>query len=126
MQQSTLIVGILAKLQSHVTGRLPKNSYSVPTTDTLLLLAKDLGFIEGKRGRQGGFVPTDNGLEFMGVSVEEFRAKEARETVQTLQERQAAAREARAQRMKELQNELQAAISSNKSTKRPHASEDIA
>ncbi len=114
MQQNTLIVGILAKLQSLVTGRLPKGHYSVPTADTLLALAKDLGFIEGKRGRAGGFEPTDDGLEFMGVNVEEFRAKEAKSMVETIQERQAAAREARAQRIKELQKGLQGALSSGK------------
>jgi predicted transcriptional regulator len=110
MQGNTLIVGILAKIQSLVTGRLPKGRYQVPTTDTLLALAKDLGFIEGKRGRQGGFVPTDDGLEFMGVNVDEFRAKEAKSMVETIQERQAAAREARAERIKELQKGLQSAL----------------
>jgi len=40
---------------------------------TLLALAKDLGYLEGKRGRDGGTFATDMGMAFAGLSGEIIR-----------------------------------------------------
>lgn len=110
VQQSTIVVGILAKVQAHITGRLPRGKYKVPTSDTLLAVAKDLGFIEGRRGRAGGFEATDLGLEFAGMDVEEFRTKAALDHMQDQAERAEQSRKTREKRQQELQNSLQAAL----------------
>lgn len=40
---------------------------------TLLALAKDLGYLEGKRGREGGTFATDMGMAFANLSGEIIR-----------------------------------------------------
>ncbi len=110
MSQSTIVINILAKVQNLVTGRLPRGSYGIPTSQTLIALAKDLGYIEGRRGRSGGFEATDMGLKFAGIDAEDFRQKEALDFVQTQHERAAAARKAREERIQALQKNIEAVI----------------
>ena len=106
----TIVVNILAKVQNLVTGRLPRGTYGIPTSQTLIALAKDLGYIEGRRGRNGGYDATDSGLMFAGIDSEDFRQKEALELVRSQQERQEQARKARDERIQALQKNIEAVI----------------
>lgn len=47
-----------------------------PSEAITLAMAKDLKLVEGKRGIGGGYFPTDEGLEFVGVNVEAYRKAE--------------------------------------------------
>ncbi len=114
VQQSTLVVGILAKVQSQLTGNLPRGTYNIPSSDSLLAVAKELGFIESRRGRTGGFEPTDAGLKFFGKNVEEYRAKEASQNIQAAGERAEEARKAREERSHLLQKSLQSVLANAK------------
>lgn len=119
---STIVVGILAKVQAHITGRLARGRYKIPSSDTLIAVARDLGFIEGRRGRAGGFEPTDEGLEFMGFSVEEFRSKEALGNAKIQQEKAEQARRAREERAQALREDLQKSLESvNRDNKETNA-----
>ena len=113
VQESTLVVGILAKIQSLITERLPRGTYDIPSTDTLMALAKDLGFIEGGRGRAGN-KPSDAGLRFINRNVEDYRAKEALDKMHVQQERLEQAKRDREERAQALQQSLQTVLASSK------------
>lgn len=109
----TIVVSILAKVQSLVTGRLPRGTYNLPSSQTLIALAKDLGYIQGRRGRNGGYDSTDEGLAFAGIDAEDFRQKEALDFVKTQQDRAEQARKVREERIQTLQKDIDAAYVEN-------------
>jgi hypothetical protein len=71
------VAKVVAKVQSALQGQFQtKQAFNA---DTLVELAKELKLVIGRRGRGGGWEPTDIGLQFIGENVEKFRAMEAME-----------------------------------------------
>jgi hypothetical protein len=60
---------VRTKLQTHV-------GLATPSDELTLQTAKELKLVVGKRGRDGGTFPTDEGLKTIGVDVTTFRATE--------------------------------------------------
>lgn len=51
---------------------------STKDTEALLSFAQALGYVDGVRGKNGGYLVTDKGLEFIGENVQAFHAMEAK------------------------------------------------
>lgn len=76
MKKEVVVAQIVAKIHDTIVQAIPSAAKAPITSDTLILLAKELGFMVGVRGRGGGFDPTDVGLQFAGENVAEYRNNE--------------------------------------------------
>ncbi len=75
-QNANMVVAtIIAKIQTGLNQVIGKQLLIDP--DTMIELAKEIGFVKGVKGRDGGFVPTDEGLNWGGFDIKDYRAKEA-------------------------------------------------
>lgn len=90
---SIVLASVRAKL---VRGGLGKTNVERISAETLLAMAIDMGYINGKRGKDGGYLATDTGLAFIGEDVDAFRAQEAKEA----HAKEAHAKEARKEAVK--------------------------
>lgn len=72
-----IVVNIVAKVQNSVAHAFGPTARPLFTSNTLLAIAKELGYIEGRHGQGGGFYPTDQGLSYVGLNVSEYRLAEA-------------------------------------------------
>lgn len=100
---------VLAHIRTQMIGMFGSAAEQL-TAQTLLDNAENMGFVTGKRGRDGGYFVTDAGLAFIGEDVEAFKAAElaAEEANQkTAKERQA---QAAKQRREKLAASLNAAL----------------
>lgn len=66
---SQLLDFVRTKLQTYV-------GLDTPSDELTLQTAKELKLVVGKRGRDGGTFPTDEGLKTIGVDVASYRATE--------------------------------------------------
>lgn len=101
MQQSihqAYVAKVVAKVQAALQGQFQtKQAFEA---DTLVALAKELKLVIGRRGRGGGWEPTDSGLQFIGENVEKFRTLEAVEAKKHEEQLKKDRAEARASRAK--------------------------
>ncbi len=63
------------KLLDSVRAQLTRAGVTGPSDTLTLLTAKELGLVQGKRGRGGGTFPTDAGLNSLGLDVATFRSQ---------------------------------------------------
>jgi hypothetical protein len=104
--RQNLYIKILAKMDSRLKNAFGAAGKLKLVPKTLVELAKQLGYIEGVRGPSGGYNATDKGLEFLGLNVEEFSEKEAREKFHDLESLKQRQKEASQQRAAELEDML--------------------
>ncbi len=97
MNKELIVAKIVAKIHETLIHAIPNAAKSPVTSETLVNLGKELGFMVGVRGRGGGFEPTDIGLQFAGENVAEYRNKERLE--QAKRDADNAARKAERQQM---------------------------
>lgn len=64
-------------LLDNTRNRLMSVGVATPSDELVLLTAKELNLVVGKRGRDGGTFATDQGLQTLGVDITEFRVTEA-------------------------------------------------
>lgn len=104
---SKVVVQIIAMVQDKFGV-----SVSHEHAPELLGFALALGYVTGKRGRDGGYLVTDTGLELIGEDVASFRAEEAQinatKAAQQKQTRKAAAKARKAQLAANIANALPA------------------
>lgn len=75
-KNAAIIAKIVGNIQDVLERSIPGSGKAGLQINTLLELAKELDMMVGVRGRGGGFVPTDAGLQFAGVNVAEYRNEE--------------------------------------------------
>lgn len=88
--QEKAVATIVGQVHDQIVRAIPNASRAPMTVDTLLSLAKELGFVVGRRGRGGGYAPTDEGLSFAGINVAEYRNIERQEQLKREAEASAA------------------------------------
>lgn len=103
---SKVVVAVRAKLSSSFGVAV-----SSEDTETLLATAAMLGYVEGKRGRDGGYLVTDNGLDFIGEDVKAFRTHEATINAAKKEAQEESRKSAAKIRKEALANEVKAALS---------------
>lgn len=115
---------VVVKIAKKIQDGIQKNFHTKQAlqVDTLLNVARELGYVINRRGRGGGWEATDEGLEFGGYEVEKFRANEALEA----QHRQERAKRDRERAREERQRAFQATLehvtkSESHSSSRSHA-----
>ncbi len=88
-QNDVAVIKIVGTVHNTLISAFPQVAKSPISQETLLSLAKECGLIFGKRGRGGGFEPTDEGLTFAGLDVVEFRNVERIEAAKRQAENEA-------------------------------------
>ena len=104
MTSQATVVKIATKVQSALQMQFATKM--IFESDLLIDLSKQLGLIHGKRGRGGGWEPTDAGLIFVGISVQSYRNAQAQEALKHEQELKDARANARKQRAEILQTSI--------------------
>jgi hypothetical protein len=98
---------------AHIRGQMIQafgESAEKLAAETLLTNAENMGYVAGRRGRDGGYFITDEGLSLIGEDVEAFKAAEIaadEASHKTAKERQA---QAAKERREKLAAGLQAAL----------------
>ena len=104
MTRKEVYVKVLATIQTTLNKVM--EGEATLDSDTLTNIAKGYGFVEGKRGRDGGYQATNEGVEFVGENLQTFLENEALAKT----EAEKAAKQARKEATKATKKELEAQV----------------